>query len=759
MIRNTDPLTPEVRKLQHEMSGMYGGMDDLREQQERNSQSIQSLLNSRANIPASPVSNLLWNGELGHSVHTWNDATTGDMSPASENEEAAWWFSHNAPAPSKTFTDADVGVVSDTLQFSTPHTFTTGCAVDLTTTGVLPTGLAAGTAYFVRYNGTTSIQLASTLANAFSGPLVDITGASGGGTHTIQQKLISTTAPTSTTNNELKSSTHATYDARYSRWDPVNGWAELAGTMSVDALMPANLVDATTPLARIGLIAARKNKYIELPEDCLFAAGIWDNTSGQRKFLTSDVGFTAELAGAAGTTERRFRMLITSDRGYSILSNEVTIANAPSDAQFSSTRNIIMSWPQQAGQLQVDIYEYLPATAAYRLLTQVSAATSYIHQGSFLSTEAGYPTSTDTNELNATYFTRTGEVADLAINGVSARWDTVIFPIAVPSDYNKGNTTDRQWVRIWLTKAPNLFIEGCTTDGSGNITAPVAVFEAEYDGLYDAETFYARIYDENGTEIMNSPVHERISGTVIRLEEGVPAGSNRQLRIIGGGLHGVIIDKIHLGYQTNTSYTHNPLDVRTLQPRAAPTSSTQGGPGVGDGGGPSDGDDGGGIRCIAGDMPVKMHLGNWKRIKTTQPGQRWAAAGLVPNILIKLKEGVGNVRWVRAANGIELVCTDTERFIVDSLDSKGTPLYQLRVGDPVLTEIDNRIEKSPIAEISAYLGQEMVYTPTLDNNHLFIAGEWKQSVWRRVMSRVLRRKRVMGGFVLHNWKITPLNDG
>src|SRR5438045_2161 len=95
VLSNNDPATAEIRKLNLLLSNLDGQLSDVQSQvavQERN---IRSLIDTQAALPPYPVSNLLWNGELGHSVFTWNEVTgtpSGD-----KNEECAWWYSHAAP--------------------------------------------------------------------------------------------------------------------------------------------------------------------------------------------------------------------------------------------------------------------------------------------------------------------------------------------------------------------------------------------------------------------------------------------------------------------------------------------------------------------------------------------------------------------------------------------------------------------------------------------------------------------------------------
>lgn len=758
---NNNPVTPDIRELRSQQAQTSKFLSQLRAEFQKQNQTIQGLLNTRANTPAAPVGNQLWNGEIGHSVNSWHDSSYVTTDKA---DEAAWWFSHNKPATLHTFVDADVDIFVDDITI-VGHGYTTGQTVDLFNTGgALPIPFAVATTYFVIVLDVDTIQLASSVANAFAGTEILITSAAGGGTHTIQEKLVSTDARTSATSNTLKKTDHTTYDARYSRWSGTNGWAELTGTMGVEQIMPANFVDATTPLARVSLIAAKKSSFIEIPDDCLMGCGIWDNTSAQRKFLEGDLGFTAEVVGTpAATVERRYRILTTSDRGYSILSPEITLAAAPRDGSFTSTVNVSIGWRQQAGQLQVDIYEYLPnggdgvSAAQYRLVTQISAATSFIHQGDFLEVVAGYPTSTSVVR-NATFFTEEDELPALATNGVSSSWDTINFPIGVPNNYNKANTTDRQWLRIWLTVALNLYIEGCTTDGSTTITIPTGAVDSSAlaSGGYGtgAGSLYAglvaEVYDSSDALITTTTISSVTSDTALVLGTSVAAGSDRKLRIVAGGFHGIYLDKIHLGFQQNTSYSPNPLDVRVLQPVAAPTSSTQGT--VGTGG------SGGGIEtCIAFDMPVKLASGEWVEVgtQTDKLGVLWAAAGLRPNALVKLRPGISRVRWVVAKNGVWLRATDTERFTVAPNDFDGTPLYRLRVGDPIMTEIDDRIEQSTIKWISPYLPEETVFTPSLTTNNLFIAGFMRLSWWKRLWNRIAHRRQVKGGFILHNAKPLP----
>jgi len=83
-----------------------------------------------------------------------------------------------------TFLDGDITLGTETINMGS-HPFTNTQRVQLTTTGTLPTGLALSTDYYVIYVDANNIKLASSKADAEIGTAVNITAASGGGTHTI----------------------------------------------------------------------------------------------------------------------------------------------------------------------------------------------------------------------------------------------------------------------------------------------------------------------------------------------------------------------------------------------------------------------------------------------------------------------------------------------------------------------------------------------------------------------------------------------
>ncbi len=104
-----------------------------------------------------------------------------------------------------TFTDANVNTTSDVITVAREIPTTTPI-IFTNSGGAVPTGLTAGTVYYAINASTTTIKVATTVANAQAGTAVDITAAAGGGTHTIttQIRWAGGSAPTLTTGKNRK---------------------------------------------------------------------------------------------------------------------------------------------------------------------------------------------------------------------------------------------------------------------------------------------------------------------------------------------------------------------------------------------------------------------------------------------------------------------------------------------------------------------------------------------------------------------------
>lgn len=743
-------LKADIRKLELMMNEHGSGITKLGATVSGINSAVTALQQNVVRLPTSPVSNLLWNGELGHSVNSWHDAA---YVVADKARECAWFFSTYRPFSAVSFT-----TITTNNQIPWPSTQPlpeNGTPIQLRNTGGgLPTGggspIAANTTYYTVVAGGTAIGLASTEALGIAGTADKTWNAgTGTGTHRIEQFLDATDGRTSSTNKTLKASSHSTYSALFAAWDSARGEARLYGTRTIDTILPANLVDATLGNLYTSFILAKRNQYIDIPEACLMGVGVWDATSGQGDWLRGSIGFDAVATiDGATTLERRYRMYVVTDRGYTMLSDEIVVANAPDDGQYDLDNFVSLSWRPVPGYLRVELYVYTPSTGVYRLLAETSSgASTYIDNGAVLDVVAGYPAADET-ERKAIFYSRTGELRDVDVDGTP--WLTFFAPIGIPDNYDKALTTGRQWLRIFQTVACDLVVSGITTDGTADIVSTIAgVFEDEFDAEFDNLAIF--VYDENGVELADTNISNRIDTETLTLDTTIAAGTNRSIRIIGGGFHGMLIDKIHAGYQRNVSFANNPLDVRILQPVAAPSGSSQGGPGGGDGGD-------GGVICVTDDTPIQLSTGDetYSSIDAGYIERGYNVEGemLEPNVVESAIRGFSRTRVVRTKNGFEKECTSSHRFRMTKWDQRGTSLSLLKVGDPVYTNLSGRDELSPLVYIGPLSKErKAVTTPRLGGpGHYYRAGRWKPNWWQRLLIRLKLMKPKTGGIYAHNRK-------
>ncbi len=123
-------------------------------------------------------------------------AQPGDVMPLAAVTVQAGWLECNGQAVSRTTYSAlwsaitaskgtfTVTIAAPAVVTNTAHGLTTGEGVYLTTTGALPTGLAANTMYYVIEVDANTFRLASSYANALAGTAITTTGSQSG-THTL----------------------------------------------------------------------------------------------------------------------------------------------------------------------------------------------------------------------------------------------------------------------------------------------------------------------------------------------------------------------------------------------------------------------------------------------------------------------------------------------------------------------------------------------------------------------------------------------
>lgn len=570
--------------------------------------------------------------------------------------------------------------------------------------------------------------------------------------------LINNFTDPATPNTTLKSPDHSDYDPAFCDWDPTDGVARLNGTYTIDAPWPSNIV-GPGKTEFIVFILARRSQYVSLPTPFRIFCGVWDNTLGERDFIQGDAPFT--LSGGvtntpAATTERRYKILARTDRGYSFLSDELIVADAPADGAFEPDFvYVALNWtqlPNNQGILSYDVYRFDVVANQYWLLKQVSnGAQNYADQNTILREVTGYPTGTYDRGI-AYVATTSGNLSNLPVNGISPAWATAVVPLQIPTDYDQGNTSpdaSNQILRIGQNQAADLLLTDVdATSGTTRITSAAAQFIVEMQGLAGLLTYTDLTTEDVVLDTYISATEFDLASPPAEATKGV------SLLIIGGGFHGVLLDLVHASFQGGSTWSPSSQDDRVLQPRAAPDGSTQGGTGIGGSGNEGGGD--GGIRCLAEGYPVS--------VPTPKRIIRLLVENLIERLPVKSETDNPNFvysnekHWCANLWRVEterwaIECSPSHPLVVSRMDRRGVRVDLLHAGDLTLTETDERIDQEALTVCEPTGRGGWVRQLSLYPRHFYIAGKSKR---KRTFWEWLLRKQIIGGFVQSNVK--PLQD-
>lgn len=577
------------------------------------------------------------------------------------------------------------------------------------------------------------------------------------------QVLDFTISPTNPDNHALKAfindgGVHTAYNPQYCDWDRAQGEIRLNGDKTLDAPLPHNrLVIPNRQTQYLGCLIALRNSTIIVPAGLRIFAGIWDEllmdwVAGAAPFVVNH----SVRGTLSGTTERRYRILAHTDRGFNYLSEEEIVTNAPSDTSFS-TADVLLSWQSIPGILEYKVYRFDVTAAKYRLLSEIgSGANTYVDNGSVLNDDVGgYPDST-TNTPRAYVATQSQDLLNLPADGQP--WASLFLNIPVPADYDVSTTQGEQVLRIGMTiPLDRQMIDAKVDNASTNLFSDSALFTALDVGRAIEVT--------DGTNTLSTTIAALVDDENVTMTDAWSFASavDASVYITAGGDHGLLIDAIHLSYVSGSAFAPNPDDGNRLQnggqnPITAPTGSSQGGAG---GGGSTGGGEGGisDFGCIALDCPVSVLVGNsienliWSAVKV---GDILFSGNLRPNqVLHKPKRRTTNLHLVRIKAtwlyDIEVPCSPGHPIITNFLDSQGRAVENLRQGDSVLVSINGHVERKPIREIIDTGIACDVGTFSLYPNHIYSAGRvrWRGRL-RRLFGQLLRPPTV--GALCHNLK-------
>lgn len=553
---------------------------------------------------------------------------------------------------------------------------------------------------------------------------------------------------------------HPFYDPTKCDWDRNSGEARLTGTASLDAPLPTNrLVTPNRAVEYFGALIARRNSTIIIPDDCHIYAGLWDNTnSAPRPDWITGTAFplTGEVRGTpAAVTERRYKVFAFTDRGYTYLSAELTVLNAP--ASFNGNVDVYLTWRLIPGILQYAVYRHDVVEGKYRLLRDSLIGSVYADNGVVLVDDVGgYPTPTDL--LPKAYVaTRENDLENVPVDG--APWGILTLNIPIPSDYDQGQTTGEQVLRVGMTTPLDRQMEDVVVTG-GNPTITSAT--AEFTAL------------DVGRTVILTKANDTLTTTVASVGSPTAAdltvapswnATDATLFIEEGGDHGILLDAAHMSYLSGAAFAPYPDDMNRLEnggqdPIAAPSSSSQGG--SGGGGDPNPG--GGGIGCVTWDCPITVWSGN------TLETLMWKAIAIGESLF----SGDIRANWVRSkptARTLDLCLTrikahwlfDIEvpsspghRLITNNIDERGKAVENLRIGDSTLITIDGHVSRNAIREIVRTGTAADVGSFILGPGHVYCAGRIRyRSRWHGWIAAIMKRcgwREPVVGALSHNTK-------
>ena len=247
------------------------------------------------------------------------------------------------------------------------------------------------------------------------------------------------------TNTALKTTTHTRYATTVSNpdYDKTNGWArwsDASNTMTFplayNTIVPSKQYILTFIYKLSGQVGGEDEVFVD------FFGGLWDNSAGQRTFLEGQrPALTGSQQGTTGATSRDYMVLMYMADGSTVSTTTLTIANT--NATLSTTNYVSLTWPQEPGVVKTEVYRKTGST--YERLKFPYPANTYYDFGPANNTVGGFPTPTRLRHIAKT------QVTSANFRPASAlEWRVGRMNIVVPSDYNLGNTTDKQWLVLGM---------------------------------------------------------------------------------------------------------------------------------------------------------------------------------------------------------------------------------------------------------------------------------------------------------------------
>ena len=671
----------EGRLLVSELQTMFGEL-------EGQLVGLQSQVN---NIPVnttptqnpSGAANQVWNGDYSHSVNSWADGVAVDDS----RYECMAWYSHpivDAQPMFKnntltgnatlTFTDTDVSTANDRITIAL-HGLITGTAVKFTSSSP-PAPLVTNTVYYIIKFDDNRLRLATTWANAIANTYIDLTTTGGAVTDTFAY------------NYTLKEDTATLYSETFGDWDWPTGSARFQGATDISTYFPGNNIQPGYTYVMVGSFV-KLNQYITCDQEIRLFAGLYANSTALGwTWVYGDFEISYEIIGTvtgAGTS-RDYLINVQTNRDFTINSTVLTIANAPTDADFGSGTRVILTW-KKVLNFGVNSYNvYRKTGATYVNLFNVVNGTTYIDNNAFQASAVGYPTA-DYDKLIAYTSTNSNIVANLPYQGdpLNPNWSPIPFSLKVPQNFDMGDViiADAFWLRMGFLGAPDRLDldlpDGIITDTDTTLqTASSGQFTADQVGC----TIDVYIADD---VVLTTTIASYTNANEVEMADPAPdTNTDRRIYIHEGApYHCISVDLTHVGFVPGATFAYNAEDISPDRgiPPVTPNGTTQGG---NPGGQPPNTGDGTPV-CLWIDELVTLYSGERIPINQLNLGDKLDNGYGGYNIVVEIKDGSSEVWLLVTENGAELLASPTKQVYIDKGVKK--VLSRIKKGDKVLTNL------------------------------------------------------------------------
>lgn len=683
------------------------------------------------------ILNMIRNGDHNHSVNTWWETAPATGGGIDKNVEAANVYAYPAFDPI-TITDA---AMSSTVSPNDLHSASNPFTADMDGRYAIVEGAGAAGADLVgiiTYTGPGTVNLSNPCLTTVTGATARINLLKL--THTNNLNSLGAVP-----NDALKDASHSAIGSNIADpdWHKENGTVRIGVATDIVGY-PFGKFDNTglnyvplhqlfpgrTPIVRLNI--ARANQYVKIPGKIYL--GIYNNNEavldwvkGAPFSLDTDI----DPPGPATTVSTDYMVTIETDQGFTLVSEVVTLANAPDDTAMSGGTRVTLFWTLFAGATVTTIYRRRAAGNVFKMEAFESGANSWTDVNLSTRFDTGttsFPAPGDASSTIAAYWaTADGELDDITYDGQADRfWQPVIATLPFPATVDLGALFDPHFI-VGLTMPLATQLTDVVTHSTTSISSAAAQFTAAMTGKAFTLTKSDGTASVTGTFTYVSATNGTLSAAATWTETG------STLVIDDSQPHGLYYDLVGVSLNDGEWDYHieDNSELRGQQVAANPNGSHQGGTGGGEPGG-----GGGGVNCV-----LDSSVGQVRGISNTDIIEKradeilitdrfWNGMGFEDsdfNTIEWIKvHTVSEIKWLLTATK-RLGCTRTHRVIDDRATSVkcGIAVADLFQGRNVLISDNNSTKIEQVLGLPSESGNFKVISFGLKETarrtcHLFI---------------------------------------